>query len=81
MVTFWFWNAGETPCLIIEVISPAGFENYFREVAKAWGDMARFAEINQRCSNGMKRLHRPRRCRRCNRIRDQVMSEGNDCRR
>ncbi len=25
-----FWNAGDTPCGIIEVISPAGFENYFR---------------------------------------------------
>ena len=30
-----FWNAGETPCEIIEVISPSGFENYFREVAAA----------------------------------------------
>jgi mannose-6-phosphate isomerase-like protein (cupin superfamily) len=41
-----FWNAGETPCHIIEVISPPGFENYFREVAEAWGDMERFAAIN-----------------------------------
>lgn len=29
-----FWNAGETPCHIIEIISPAGFENYFREIAE-----------------------------------------------
>ena len=43
-----FWNAGDEPCLIIEVISPAGFENYFREVAAAWGDMGRFAEINKK---------------------------------
>jgi mannose-6-phosphate isomerase-like protein (cupin superfamily) len=41
-----FWNAGDEPCEIIEVISPAGFENYFREVAAAWGDLAKFAEIN-----------------------------------
>ena len=41
-----FWNAGDTPCEIIEVISPGGFENYFREVAAAWGDLQRFAEIN-----------------------------------
>jgi len=41
-----FWNAGDTPCRIIEVISPAGFENYFREVARSWGDLERFAEIN-----------------------------------
>ena len=41
-----FWNAGDDPCEIIEVISPGGFENYFREVAAAWGDVQRFAEIN-----------------------------------
>ena len=28
-----FWNAGDTPCEIIEVISPGGFENFFRELA------------------------------------------------
>jgi len=27
-----FWNAGDTSCEIIEVISPAGFENYWREL-------------------------------------------------
>lgn len=41
-----FWNAGDTACRIIEVISPAGFEDYFREVAEAWGHLERFAEIN-----------------------------------
>ena len=41
-----FWNAGDDPCEIIEVISPGGFENYFREVAAAWGNVQRFAEIN-----------------------------------
>ena len=41
-----FWNPGDTPCEIIEIISPAGFENYFREVADAWGDVARFQQIN-----------------------------------
>ncbi len=43
-----FWNAGDTPCRIIEVISPAGFEDYFREVAAAWGDLEAFARINQK---------------------------------
>jgi mannose-6-phosphate isomerase-like protein (cupin superfamily) len=43
-----FWNAGDTPCEIIEVISPAGFENYFREVAAAWGDVSKFAEISRK---------------------------------
>ncbi len=28
-----FWNAGDTPCEIIEIISPAGFEQFFRELA------------------------------------------------
>lgn len=48
-----FWNAGDTPCHIIEVISPAGFENYFREVAEAWGDVERFVQINARYSLDM----------------------------
>jgi mannose-6-phosphate isomerase-like protein (cupin superfamily) len=26
-----FWNAGDTPCRILEIISPAGFEHFFRE--------------------------------------------------
>lgn len=43
-----FWNAGDGPCEIIEVISPAGFEQYFREVAAAWGDLDAFAAINDR---------------------------------
>jgi mannose-6-phosphate isomerase-like protein (cupin superfamily) len=45
-----YWNAGDTECRIIEVISPAGFEDYFREVAAAWGDMEAFAAINARYS-------------------------------
>jgi quercetin dioxygenase-like cupin family protein len=28
-----FWNAGDTPARLLEMISPAGFENYFRELA------------------------------------------------
>ena len=27
-----FWNAGDEPCRILEVISPAGFEHFFREL-------------------------------------------------
>ncbi len=27
-----FWNAGDNPCEIIEVISPGGFEDYFRDL-------------------------------------------------
>jgi mannose-6-phosphate isomerase-like protein (cupin superfamily) len=41
-----FCSDGDTPCRIIEVISPSGFENYFREVAEHWGDRDAFARIN-----------------------------------
>lgn len=27
-----FWNARDTPARVLEIISPAGFENYFREL-------------------------------------------------
>jgi mannose-6-phosphate isomerase-like protein (cupin superfamily) len=27
-----FWNAGDEPCRILEIISPAGFELFFREL-------------------------------------------------
>jgi mannose-6-phosphate isomerase-like protein (cupin superfamily) len=34
-----FWNAGDTPCRILEIISSAGFEHFFKEL----GD--RMAEV------------------------------------
>ncbi len=49
-----FWNPDDKPCEIIELISPAGFENYFREVADAWGDMNAFARINAKYQLEMK---------------------------
>ena len=44
-----FWNAGDTPCEIIEIISPAGFEDFFRELAKVWasGDLSPLVELSQ----------------------------------
>jgi mannose-6-phosphate isomerase-like protein (cupin superfamily) len=27
-----FWNAGDTPCRILEIISPSGFEHFFAEL-------------------------------------------------
>ena len=29
-----FWNAGDEPCRILEIISPAGFERFFRELVR-----------------------------------------------
>ena len=42
-----FWNAGDTLCEIIEIISPAGFENFFRELAQvfAGGDLSLMGEL------------------------------------
>jgi mannose-6-phosphate isomerase-like protein (cupin superfamily) len=33
-----FWNAGDEPCRILEIISPAGFEHFFREFDEAQQD-------------------------------------------
>lgn len=32
-----FWNAGDTPARVLEIISPAGFEQFFREVVVLGG--------------------------------------------
>jgi mannose-6-phosphate isomerase-like protein (cupin superfamily) len=32
-----FWNAGDTPARILEIISPAGFEGYFEELIDLLG--------------------------------------------
>ena len=29
-----FWNAGDGPCRILEIISPGGFEHVFKEMAE-----------------------------------------------
>lgn len=59
-----FWNGGDEPCEIIEVISPAGFENYFREVAAVWGNVERFAEINRKYALEMRFDSVPELCQR-----------------
>jgi mannose-6-phosphate isomerase-like protein (cupin superfamily) len=32
-----FWNAGDEPCRILEIIAPAGFEHFFRELVDLGG--------------------------------------------
>jgi mannose-6-phosphate isomerase-like protein (cupin superfamily) len=32
-----FWNAGDEPCRILEIISPAGFERFFHELSDMGG--------------------------------------------
>jgi mannose-6-phosphate isomerase-like protein (cupin superfamily) len=47
-----FWNAGDEPCRILEIISPAGFEHYFRELVALGGalkaDPVALAELGDR---------------------------------
>jgi mannose-6-phosphate isomerase-like protein (cupin superfamily) len=48
-----FWNDGDTPCEIIEIISPAGFEAFFRELADLFGagaepELARMGALCER---------------------------------
>lgn len=33
-----FWNSGETPARLVEVITPAGFEHYFEEMAQLFAE-------------------------------------------
>jgi mannose-6-phosphate isomerase-like protein (cupin superfamily) len=35
-----FWNAGDEPCRILEIISPAGFERFFAELDAMGGGIA-----------------------------------------
>ena len=32
-----FWNAGDEPCRILEIIAPAGFEGFFKELVDMGG--------------------------------------------
>src|SRR5690349_18976392 len=47
-----FWNAGDEPCRILEIIAPAGFERFFQELDALGGALraepAALAELNAR---------------------------------
>ncbi len=47
-----FWNAGEEPCRILEIIAPAGFEHFFEELVALGGaleaDPEELAALNER---------------------------------
>src|SRR3954467_13010399 len=47
-----FWNAGDEPCRILEIISPAGFERFFQELSDMGGVVVAspeaLAELNER---------------------------------
>jgi mannose-6-phosphate isomerase-like protein (cupin superfamily) len=47
-----FWNAGDKPCRILEIIAPAGFEHFFAELAELGGaveaDSSALAQLSDR---------------------------------
>src|SRR3954462_3136131 len=47
-----FWNAGDEPCRILEIIAPAGFEKFFEELVDMGGvanaDPETLGELNAR---------------------------------
>jgi len=47
-----FWNAGDEPCRILEILSPAGFEKFFEELDELGGaieaDPEQLAALNER---------------------------------
>jgi mannose-6-phosphate isomerase-like protein (cupin superfamily) len=59
-----FWNPGDRPCHVVEIVSPAGFERYFSEVAESGGDVKRLAQINHKYSIDMDFDSVPRLCER-----------------
>jgi len=53
-----FWNAGDEPARILEIIAPAGFEDFFRELDALGGaieaDPDELAALNERYGQDMK---------------------------
>jgi len=53
-----FWNAGEEPCRILEIIAPAGFEHFFEELVDMGGVLSatpeELAALNDRYGLEMK---------------------------
>jgi mannose-6-phosphate isomerase-like protein (cupin superfamily) len=45
-----FWNAGDGPCRILEIIAPGGFEHMFREMGELTSepDPAKLADFSER---------------------------------
>ena len=53
-----FWNAGDEPARILEIISPAGFERFFRELSDLGGaigaDPGELAALGERYGHSFK---------------------------
>ena len=61
-----FWNAGDTPCRILEIIAPGGFEHFFDELGAAVEAGARSATSSSASSaSATASSSSPRRSRSC----------------
>jgi mannose-6-phosphate isomerase-like protein (cupin superfamily) len=53
-----FWNAGDEPCRVLEIIAPAGFEHFFRELDALGGALKaepeQLAELAGRYGHALK---------------------------
>ena len=47
-----FWNAGETPARLLEIIAPAGFEQFFAELVDHGGVAQMELSAWERCARG-----------------------------
>lgn len=59
-----FWNACDGPCRTIEIVSPAGFEAYFTEVAALGADLGQLARLNAKYAIDMQLESVPALCAR-----------------
>jgi hypothetical protein len=61
-----FWNPDDTPCRILEIISPGGFEHYFDELASLLArpdfDPAQLTELGARYGIELKPESIPQLC-------------------
>ena len=55
-----FWNAGDTPARMLEIISPAGFERYFAELVELGGLLERHRRTWLRSPRGTDSRSTPR---------------------
>ena len=49
-----FWNAGDEPCRILEIISPAGFEQFFQELSDLGGVLKASPETLARAQRALR---------------------------
>ena len=49
-----FWNAGDEPCRILEIISPAGFERFFQELSDMGGVLAADPEARRTAQRALR---------------------------